>query len=102
VIRLLRELLAELRALKAKVAGLEALAAADDAAYRRDTAALAASRARFRRPGQVGRQRTVSAQITDVVAYLEAEGWREDRGRLQCYALWLLEVRANYEKVTAS
>lgn len=50
-----------------------------------------------RKPSAVGRQATLAAQITDVVAYLEAEGWHEDRGRLQRYAAWLIEARMAYE-----
>jgi hypothetical protein len=53
-------------------------------------------------PWEVGRQATVSAQITDTVAWLAASGWQGDRGQLQCYALYLLEMRDRYERVGVS
>ena len=56
-----------------------------------------------RDPAEVGRQRTLSAQIRDVVRWLERSGWAGwDRGRLQQYALYLLEQRAKYERPGAA
>jgi hypothetical protein len=86
-------------------AGLEAIFAEDDMTYFRDTAILAAHRAGRRwpfSPWEVGRQKTVSAQITDTVAWLQVNGWQGDRGQLQCYALYLLEMRARYERPKVS
>lgn len=50
-------------------------------------------------PIEVGRQRSCAAAITDTVAWLEVSGFDDvDRGDLQRYALFLLEMRAAYER----
>ena len=50
-------------------------------------------------PGEVGRQASRGAAILDAAAWLEASGWaNDDRGEVQCYAAWLLKVRAAYER----
>ena len=103
-----------------QVAGLEALFT-DDAAYEADTRAYEAAMARLAArgadcplldcgtcerltkvssldPRDVGRTTSQGEAITDVMLWLECSGWYgDDRGRLQQYALWLLERRAAYE-----
>lgn len=52
-------------------------------------------------PVAVGRQPVGGDAIKDVVRWLEASGWYgEERGALQCYAVWLLRRRAAYEAPT--
>jgi hypothetical protein len=59
-------------------------------------------RQRSRRPSEVGRQATLSAQIRDTVTWLEASGWQSEPGQLRGYALLLLEMRDRYERVRVS
>jgi hypothetical protein len=47
----------------------------------------------------VGRGDLSKESISDVVRWLEREGWYgEDAGRLQVYAAWLIKRRASYER----
>jgi hypothetical protein len=59
-------------------------------------------RQRSRRPSEVGRQATLSAQIRDTVAWLQLNGWDGEPGQLRGYALLLLEMRDRYERVRVS
>lgn len=52
-------------------------------------------------PVEVGRQAVRGDAILDVVAWLRANGWQDDAGRLQRYAAWLIEARMAYELTTA-
>ena len=50
----------------------------------------------------VGRQESLRLAILETCAWLELRGWAgTDRGWLQCYALWLLERRADYAALGA-
>lgn len=82
---------------------------ADDARYAADTLELDAHRSEpllvvsSLDPREVGRQEIEGDAILDVVRWLECSGWYgEDRGALQCYAVWLLRRRAAYEQQGAA
>lgn len=74
----------------------------DAEAFARDTALLMAFRRNRRRPSEVGRQATLSAQIRDTVNWLQVNGWQWEPGQLRGYALLLLELRDRYERVKVS